>query len=763
MSADLLEHNLRRLLRRSYVPALPAPPFRDRLESLFLAELARQRRPERRARRWVPLAALAAGILALLLGARTLLTPPAPTRAGLLERGAVALGLPDGSWRAADAEERAQGVVFRPPSLVVVTPAGVALDCLARDARLRLEESTELGLAAHGSAIEVTLRSGHAWLVRADGPTPLVRGEPLRLEAPAASVAVASPPAREPAAAGPEEQPGAPLAVAEHGLSGRVVAGENGRPLTRFTVGLLRERVSNQTPPPTLRTFESPDGRFEWSDPPTGRQRVFVHAEGYALWALGERELGDGPVRVEAALEEGVCVRGSVLDADGNPVPDALVLCETEAPTDGLLLADPERAFWLPVRARTGPDGRYELCHVTPGVQTLRASAEGLALAWADGVRLPAAPGEAVDFRLGPGGVVEGTVEHDDGSPWAGAEIVLVVIENGGRTRTTFDRARTDLEGRYRFECLPPVTMIVVLMRAEGPDVRPVRVVVGETAAADFGARRQGIHLSGRLLDGDEPVAGQNLGIFDRWTSSWNQDWIATTTREDGSFDFEALEAGEYLVFLIDDMGRGLRCVDGLELAGDRLEVRHEISLPRAGLAVRVRAAGDATPAAETALILMRERPDGGTDFAAMGMTDAQGSFRFDHLPEGSYRVFAYPTRAGLGYRRSELQRVGSEGESALTLELEAGGAVDVVVRTPAGDPLEGAAVVFVDATGEELIFSRAPLTDASGRFHAVGLVPGRYRARVHREGYTDTAVPFLFEPDSVREIPVLLTPLPPR
>jgi len=38
---DVFERNLRLLLRHSYVPALPAPPFRDRLESLFLAEVAR--------------------------------------------------------------------------------------------------------------------------------------------------------------------------------------------------------------------------------------------------------------------------------------------------------------------------------------------------------------------------------------------------------------------------------------------------------------------------------------------------------------------------------------------------------------------------------------------------------------------------------------------------------------------------------------------------------------------------------------------------
>ena len=43
MSESVLERNVRLLLRRSYVPALPAPHYRDRLESLFLSEVERLR------------------------------------------------------------------------------------------------------------------------------------------------------------------------------------------------------------------------------------------------------------------------------------------------------------------------------------------------------------------------------------------------------------------------------------------------------------------------------------------------------------------------------------------------------------------------------------------------------------------------------------------------------------------------------------------------------------------------------------------------
>lgn len=777
MSADVLERNVRLLLRRSYVPALPAPPFRDRLESLFLAEAARRaRRPAaaRRPRRWL---AAAAVLLGVLLGWRVLAGPRAPTRAGLLARGEVALCGPEGDWRAADAEERAHGVRFRPPSLVALTPGTseleLLLDLQGVAARVHLAARSELRLEAEGGeAVSIALRAGAAWLLQDGQRRELVPGRILRVPEEPAPPATPEPSLagtgrREAAPPSGELAPEATAGAPARALHGRLIAPPGSPPPTAFTVGLLSERIPNRATPPVVREFRGTDGTFLWPDPPGGKQRVFVHAPGFALCALGEHDLGAG-LELDAELTPGSPLRGSVLDEAGNPVAGALVLSQHDAPTDGLLLEHSENAFWLPVRATTGPDGRFELAHLRPGEHSLRVTAPGFAPLWEDAVAVPAAPGQELLLTLTAGGTVEGLVTREDGGPWADAELVIVAMDEAERACMNFALARTGIDGRYRFEHLPAMTMIVVLMRTERqPDVRPVQVIEGGSLRADFLAQRTGIRVHGRLLRRDRPVADQNIGLFDSETSSWSQDWIATTTREDGRFLFEGARPGRHLIFLIDQMGRGVHCVDEIELAPGENEVEHEVRVPLGRLEVRLREAAGTAPVGPTALILSRVGAER-TEFAAFGVSEGERHVFEDVLP-GRYRVVAYPTRSDLGFASSETLVIdgerpdGEAPEATLELALEPGGPLDVVVRSSTGQVLEGAAVVFHDEAGEEHLFSRDPRTDAAGRYRANGLRPGRYRVEASLDGYRGAPVSFSFELGRELEVPLLLTPIPSR
>jgi protocatechuate 3,4-dioxygenase beta subunit len=781
---DVLERNLRLLLRRSYVPALPAPHFRDRLESLFLAEV--ERRSARGARR-VPgprslagplrvALALAAGLLLVLFASRRLRGGAMAARERLLARGEIALGLPDGSWRAADAREREHGVRFAPPALVAVTPEGAELDLVLEAGRLHLGERTEVEVVLDGEGPAATLRAGSAWFEGADARpsalVPLVR-QPLEATPPASAEPLASraPPAtREALAPSLASAAPAPPIAAARVLTGAVIAAADGRPLSDFTLGLLRERRSTETHPPVVRAFTDVGGTFRWPDPPAGKQRVFVHAPGYALCALGEHDLSVELPELTAALAPGAAVRGSVLDAQGNPVPGALVLSEHDSPTDGLFLAGSEGSFWLPVQTRSGPDGRFELAHLTRGVHTLRVSVAGFATAWRSGVRAPLPADEELVIRLGPGGTIEGRVLREDGGPWAETEVEAVVMDPGDRPRMNFAFTLTDADGRYRFEHLPAETMIVVTMRAdpltgvERPDVRPVQVVSGETVTADFGSPEHGIRLHGRVLRGDgKPLAFQNLGLFDRQKANWGQDWVASTTHADGAYVFEGVAPGRYQMYLIDELGRGLRCVSSLELAPGRQDVEHELRLPAGKLEVSVHAAESAEPLAQAALTVMRNEGSGDASFFAFGLTDAHGRCGFSDLAAGTYTVYAYPAQPGLGFARSEPLSLSEDHPVALEIGLEPGGAVDVLVRTSEGRALEGALVLFRDESGDEHAFSRARLTDAAGRYRAQGLRPGRYRVEVEKAGFQDTPVEFRYELGRELEVPVVLAPIPPR
>jgi len=769
VKGDVLEHNVRRLLRKSYVPALPTPAFRDRLEALFLDELRRRTLPGRRRRAPVLRLSLAAAaaVAALFLGWRFLAGAPAG-REELLAHGNVALGLPDGRWRAASAEERAHGVAYAAPSLVAATPEQASLRVLVADAgELLLHERSAAVLETRADGLHARLELGRAEWLDAGGERALAPGEDTRLErapapeAPEDARAPADVARREPV---PELTPEAPAEPepAQRALLGRVVDAASGAPVTRFTVALLRERVGNETYPPERRDFEAEDGRFRWPDPPSGKQRLFVHAPDYALCAAGELDLTQ-PRGDELVLElgRGADVRGLVLDEAGAPVPDALVISENEAPTDGLFFVDSEQLFWLPIQARSGPDGRFELRHLGPGLHTLRATARDLAPVWALGVSVPAT--ELV-LRLGPGGTIAGRVTGADGGPSAGVEIVVVAMDQVQHTRMNFGVTRTDAQGEYRFERLPPTTMIVVrLGSGDRPEVVPVQVRVGQVARADFSDQRTGARVQGRLLDvAGRPIAQQNLGLFMKESSNWDQDWVASTTRDDGTFAFEGVAPGPYLVFLIDEMGKGVRCVDELVVPTEWPEVAHDVRVPGGALTLRVRSAATGAPVPAAGVVLVHV--DGGVSFSSHGGTDERGEFTFRDLRSGTYMAEVYPTTPGLGYRDTGPIEVDEAGPApTLAVELGEGGPVTVRVTTGDGRPLEGALVSFRDEAGAEHNFGRLPATGDDGRYKAHGLRAGTYRAQARLAGYQGAPVTFRYEPGLELEIPLVLTPVPPK
>jgi len=246
-------------------------------------------------------------------------------------------------------------------------------------------------------------------------------------------------------------------------------------------------------------------GRAELSVETEGRFRLVVEAAGFppkTVEGIRPAHGAEAP-RVEVALEPGRTLTGRVVDADRRPVAGASVwlrLVGAEAvPFSGFLLAagpsddgvttDDEGRFRL---GGLPDDGGPEAVHAVvlaraPGV------GEGL-LAWTPDLRDPV-------VVLRPRASLQGRVLDPEGAPVADALVRarLEAREGWGDWNDSWE-TRTDAEGSFRFDDLPPEPLRVL---AEAGARRSAELAVDPT--------RPGATLELRL----GPAAGLTLRFVD--------------------------------------------------------------------------------------------------------------------------------------------------------------------------------------------------------------------------------------------------------
>jgi RNA polymerase sigma factor (sigma-70 family) len=325
---------------------------------------------------------------------------------------------------------------------------------------------------------------------------------------------------------------------------------------------------------PSRSTYSAADGTFSlkfwrltsgptidivaWS-PSSGRARITL-AWSSVPWP-----------EVQISLRPGRKVEGTVTGPNGAPVEAASIRLTRQAEgRDGLRSSVGANG---PPRGRTtvsGRDGSYRIEDLEPSSYRMDVQASGLGRKTIDPVEV----GEdtvRLDIALERGGQISGRIVAADGSPFAGAEVVVLPEGEAGERRKNADRrferhtfkrlfevavglrsasARTGDDGTYRIADLPD---------------EPFLVIAG--APGFFGA------MAGPLRPGDEPVpdlvliAPARIAGRVRATSgdavrrfsvqpklldrSWGDEDV-TGLREiddpDGIFEIEDLDPGKYLV-----------------------------------------------------------------------------------------------------------------------------------------------------------------------------------------------------------------------
>jgi len=474
----------------------------------------------------------------------------------------------------------------------------------------------------------------------------------------------------------------------------------------------------------------SPDGA---PPPDEGAARIEPrHAAGTSPIAEDGKPEGERP--------SGCAVTGTIRDAEGNPVPGAVLLA---------LPADlPGRIRWSgEATAAAGDDGRFALpLPRTSPLFDLVASAPGFSPAMMKRVR----PGREIDLVLASTDVLTGRVRDLDGSPVAGARVAWIWRMAGSAFVL---EAITRDDGGFRIEKLPSATAIHVrgnmarscfAVDAEG--YAPLTVPWSEAGwtvgkpHVDFWIGR-GATVSGHVGDGETgsvlPGARVLLVLSDRPVLETIEgggglarivggERIAAEVEadEEGAFRFERIPArGFHAPGLLGVLRIGYvaAIAPGYASGVDVIQVPDEgeaveafpVLWPAAAITGRV-VDDSGTPVAGARVMSMSEERPGGRElpvegpFSSLGRTDETGGYRLDAVTSLRrepvvVEVYAYGTSSSNRRRRASTTigvRAGEQAEAPDLVLADStrgpggtGPSVVVEVVNEAGAPIWGASL----------------------------------------------------------------------
>ena len=408
------------------------------------------------------------------------------------------------------------------------------------------------------------------------------------------------------------------------------------------------------------------------------------------------------PLRV--VLEPGLGVVGRVLDAAGQPIPDA-----------ELSLAWTERLAGLEVpglhpggKTRRGDvDGRFAFYGLRPGEVTLIAWAPGFQESEPRTLEISQEAGrEAVEIVLASGATLRGEVRTAGGQPLDG------VLVSAGRPG-----AFSDVEGRFRLDGVTPGMVTVT-------GYHPSYGALEEETEVEMGEQfleltyPDGHEVSGNVVgESGRPAAAValELGAEGRHGSPLYR------TRSDagGAFRLASVATGEYQLKAVLP-GSVLKTPRILRVAGEDLE----------GLRVVLERGALVTGTVEgldfDELTRLRVRVEDAQSHGIPGEVDYTGVYEVRDVPPGHWVV-----RADLGGGRRQVQERFEVPPGGAEIRRDLSFAERFVLSGSVlldGEPL---AAARVSLDGRDLAVEREVATDPHGRFRIEDLEPATYNLGV--------------------------------
>lgn len=414
------------------------------------------------------------------------------------------------------------------------------------------------------------------------------------------------------------------------------------------------------------------DGALRLQSLPPGDLALELVLPGYVTRWLDVELPAGGKDLGPQVLEPGVTVSGRVVDEAGQGVADADVYAST-GPWGG-----PD---FGPAAARSDPLGNFALAdQPRQGEVFLEARGEGIVMSQPVKVVLP--PPGPVELRVRRGRTLEGRVlDERSTEPVRGARISAsrVMRRSVGSVDMHFGRGgaegETDEAGLFRLTGLEVGKHTVritspgykeAVLEADVPEEGQPRVLTIPL--------RHGVAIRGRVVDAQEAtVAGvdvyANQAAMQIRSSTASVSGGSARTSPAGSFVIDGLDTGRYEVVAEDETGAQAR-----EMADTGRSEEVVLRLQSPGAVDGRVVSSDGAPVAGARVVTFAP----GRTMEGQRITDASGSFAFEDVPPGSYRVAASDERHGVATQQVTVEA----GRTAhVELAFKRGGVVVGTVR----------------------------------------------------------------------------------
>jgi protocatechuate 3,4-dioxygenase beta subunit len=465
-------------------------------------------------------------------------------------------------------------------------------------------------------------------------------------------------------------------------------------------------------------TTADAEGRFRLDGLAEGLHSVSARLRGYSRGGRNNVPTGR---RVDIVLLPGSSLSGTVRDAQGRPVANAVVR------VDG---GDRRAGPTGPV-VGTDADGRFEVTGLGAGEHRVVARHPSFAPAWVGGVSLEKGADATIDVVLHAGSPVTGRLVAGEERPVPG-RVALQETDERPVPYYLDDRLGADAGGDGRFRLTLPPGAHALAVSAPGYASRRVEVDVGTGGSpVDLGdlALESGLVIRGRVRDrAGAPVADAQVFAFPHRGMAMGGGPMSRgqgRTESDGTFLLGGLGAGTHRVSVsASGYAEAVRPVDSAPSPGTPVE----FVLDRAG-AISGVVADEAGQPIESFRVSARQATEPGPMSGAGARGDtfaaADGRFVLEDVPDGTWVIEASAPDRASGVVSGVVVAGGATADAG-RIRLGAGGVVRGLVVDGGGAPVGGASVRLVGA-GRSYSFPRdtEAVSDPGGAFELRGVESG--------------------------------------